>query len=97
VAGEVVRVDLYGLRYPEVRRIPDVDVVLFTSPSTVESAERNGLIPQILEKGLVVGGIGPVTARALEEAGLPQHVRPTGYGPDNLARAVVYRFVFGDG
>ena len=26
----------------------------------------------------------------------PQHIAPTGYGPDNLARATVYRFLFGD-
>ena len=63
VAREVVRVDLYGLRYPAVPEIPEVDVVLFTSPSTVESAQANGLVPRILERGVVVGGIGPVTAR----------------------------------
>jgi uroporphyrinogen III methyltransferase/synthase len=90
VAGEVVRVDLYGLRYPEVAEIPAAQVVLFTSPSTVASARENDLIGPILDAGLTVGGIGPVTARALEAEGLDPTIVPSGYGPENLARAVVY-------
>jgi uroporphyrinogen III methyltransferase / synthase len=93
VAGEVVRADLYGLKYPVVAEVPGADMVLFTSPSTVESARQNGLIPQIMERGLTVGGIGPVTAGVLEKEGLPASIVPTGYGPENLTRAVVYHRV----
>jgi uroporphyrinogen III methyltransferase/synthase len=93
-AAEVVRVDLYGLRYPEVRDVPDVDAVLFTSPTTVESARRNGLVESIRERGLVVGGVGPVTAKALARESLPVDIRPTGYGPDRLARAALLHFAY---
>jgi uroporphyrinogen III methyltransferase/synthase len=92
VAGEVVRVDLYDLREPEVHEVPDVDAVLFTSPTTVESARRNGLIDAIRERGLAIGGVGPVTERALAREGLEAVIRPTGYGPDPLARATLFHF-----
>jgi uroporphyrinogen-III synthase len=44
---------------------------------------------------MLVGGIGPVTTAALRREGLPVDVSPAGYGPENLARAVLFRFVFG--
>ncbi len=77
-----------------LRESPDVDAVLFTSPTTVESARRNGLIETIRERGLVVGGVGPATAKALAREALPVDIRPTGYGPERLARATLLHFAF---
>jgi uroporphyrinogen-III synthase len=87
-AAEVTRLDLYGLRYPEVAEVPDAEVVLFTSETTVRSAKRNGLIDGIREKGMLVGGIGPGTLGRLEREGLEPVIRPDGTSPASLARAV---------
>jgi len=91
-AAEVVRVDLYTLRYPRVTSVPDADVVLFSSESTVRSARENGLVEEIRRRGMMVGGIGPATYRALEREGLPPVVRPDGTEPRALARAVALSF-----
>lgn len=86
-AAEVVRVDLYTLRYPEVTAVPDADVVLFSSASTVDSAREQGLLDEIRDRGLIVGGIGPATGRAIEEARLTLSIVPDGTDPEALARA----------
>ena len=86
-AAEVVRLDLYGLEFPRVNVVPDVDVVLFSSESTVRSARENGLLTEIARRGLLVGGIGPACWRRLEEEGLSVAIRPEGTSPAALARA----------
>lgn len=86
-AAEVVRADLYTLRFPEVRTVPEADVVLFSSESTVRSARENGLTDEIRERGMLVGGIGPATLRAIEESGLVPSILPDGTSPESLARA----------
>ncbi len=91
-AAEVVRMDLYTLRFPEVRAVPEADVVLFSSESTVRSAKRNGLLPRIRERGMVVGGIGPATTGRLDREGLPAAIVPEGTSPGSLARAVRRHF-----
>ena len=57
------------------------------SPSTVRSARKNGLIGQIAERGMLVGGVGPATRRAIEDAGLVPSIVPDGTDPVSLARA----------
>jgi uroporphyrinogen III methyltransferase/synthase len=87
-AGEVVRVNLYTLRYPRVTAVPPADIVLFSSETTVKSAVENGLIDQIRERGMLVGGIGPGTCERLERTGLAPGIIPEGTSPEALARAV---------
>ena len=86
-AAEVVRADLYTLRFPRVSSVPAADVVLFSSESTVRSARKSGLIGEIAERGMLVGGIGPATRRAIEDAGLVPSIVPDGTDPVRLARA----------
>lgn len=86
-AAEVVRVDLYTLRFPDVATVPACDVVLFSSESTVRSAKANGLIETLRRRGTLVGGIGPATWRAVESAGLKLSIVPCGTDPASLAQA----------
>jgi uroporphyrinogen III methyltransferase/synthase len=88
LAAEVVRVDLYTLRYPGMREVPAADVVLFSSQTTVESARQNGLLDGIRRRGMVVGGIGPATCALLRREGLPPDIVPDGTSAADLARAV---------
>jgi uroporphyrinogen III methyltransferase/synthase len=90
-AAEVVRVDLYTLRFPEVASVPACDVVLFSSESTVRSAKANGLVEQLKRRGTLVGGIGPACWRTIEREGLPLSIVPDGTDPAALARAT-HRF-----
>jgi uroporphyrinogen III methyltransferase / synthase len=87
-AAEVVRVNLYTVRYPRVETVPDADVVLFSSETTVKSAVQNGLVESIRERGMLTGGIGPGTCARLQKAGLAPAIVPDGTSPDDLARAV---------
>ncbi len=91
-AAEVVRVNLYTIRYPRVTEVPPADIVLFSSETTVKSAVENGLISQIRERGMLVGGIGPGTCRRLTRIGLPPSLVPNGTSPEALARAVKLYF-----
>jgi uroporphyrinogen III methyltransferase/synthase len=86
-ADEVVRLDLYGLRYPEVDEVPSAEIVLFSSETTVKSAKQNGLLGAIAKRGMIVGGIGPATCGRLTEEGLPPAIVPDGVHPECLARA----------
>ncbi len=86
-ASEVVRVDLYTLRFPRVEAVPEADVVLFSSESTVRSARENGLLEEVKQRGMILGGIGPATCRAIEREGLPLSIEPDGTEPAALARA----------
>lgn len=51
-----------------------VDAVTFTSPSTVEGF-FSGVAPEAVA-GVTMAAIGPTTAAALEDHGLPVHVQP---------------------
>ncbi|MEN8148189.1 MAG: uroporphyrinogen-III C-methyltransferase [Planctomycetota bacterium] len=86
-AAEVVRLDLYGLRFPRVETVPDVDVILFSSESTVRSAAENGLVDAIREMNPVIGGIGPATCGTLDRMGLTPAIVPDGVSPTSLAWA----------
>jgi len=86
-AEEVVRLDLYGLAFPRVETVPDVDVILFSSESTVRSAAENGLIDEIRRRAPVIGGIGPATCGALARMGLAPAIVPDGVSPTSLAWA----------
>jgi len=86
-AEEVVRLDLYGLSFPRVDAVPPVDIILFSSESTVRSAVENGLIEEIRRRDLVIGGIGPATCGALTRLGLAPAIVPDGVSPTSLAWA----------
>ncbi len=63
----------------------EVDVITFTSPSTVHAfTAAGGRVPP----GVSVAAIGPVTARAARNAGLPVHIVPTEASADQLAAAI---------
>ncbi len=66
---------------------PEVDIVAFTSPSTVQgfvAALRGRSLPE----GTRVVCIGPITARAAREAGLPVHAVAEEYTVDGLIAQV---------
>ncbi len=91
-AGEVVRINLYTIRFPRVTEVPPADIVLFSSETTVRSAVENGLVDQIRERGMLVGGIGPGTCGRLARIGLPPSIIPDGTSPEALTRAVKLYF-----
>jgi len=69
-----------------------VDIVTFTSPSTVhnfiEIARKNGLDPFNLPGAPIIACIGPVTKRAAEEAGLIQPIVASQYTSDGLVEVI---------
>ncbi|MEW6743549.1 MAG: uroporphyrinogen-III C-methyltransferase [Planctomycetota bacterium] len=91
-AADVVRVDLYGLRFLCPASVPVAQAVLFSSESTVRSALENDLVRAIREANMVVGGIGTATCRLLSQVGLPPGIVPEGTSPASLARATRRHF-----
>ncbi len=66
---------------------PEVDIITFTSPSTVQgfvAAWGDGPLPEHVR----VVCIGPITARAAREAGLPVHAVAEEYTIDGLIAAI---------
>ena len=78
-----------------------VDVLTFTSGSTVESFHAAWIdrgVAHDLPPGVLVAAIGPVTADAARRLGLPVHLVPERHTTADLARAVASRFgVLGKG
>jgi uroporphyrinogen III methyltransferase/synthase len=71
-----------------------VDVVTFTSPSTVRNfcaLFGPGELPRLLE-GVVVACIGPITKAAAAGHGLETHVMPERYTIPALAQAIAAHF-----
>ncbi len=66
----------------------EIDVLTFTSSSTVRNlvAALDPLPP--LPAGLVVAAIGPVTAQTAEELGLPVHIVAEEYTIEGLVKAI---------
>jgi uroporphyrinogen-III synthase len=62
-----------------------VDVVTFTSPSTVTNlvALLGGETTQLLDR-VVIASIGPVTSDAIRTAGFPVHIEPREHSMDGL-------------
>lgn len=100
--ARVSEVPAYRTR-PAVERAPDlrmalaegrVDVVTFTSSSTVKSfcaLFDPDELPRLL-RGVTVACIGPVTRAAAEAHGLDPRIVPTDYTIPALARAIVAHF-----
>jgi uroporphyrinogen III methyltransferase/synthase len=69
-----------------------VDVITFTSPSTVHNfvqiVRKNGLDPLDLPGAPLIACIGPVTRKAAEEAGLLTQIAPEQYTTDGLVAAI---------
>jgi uroporphyrinogen III methyltransferase/synthase len=70
-----------------------VDVVTFTSPSTVQNfvaiARRNNLAPLNLPNNPLIACIGPVTEQAAKEAGFQNIVTAKDYTTEGLIEAIV--------
>lgn len=81
------------LEPPRVRGVlMSVDVVAFTSGSTVHALlDVLGDQRELLD-GVTVACIGPITARAARERGLPVHVEAREHTVDGLIRALVEFF-----
>lgn len=70
-----------------------VDVITFTSPSTVrEVARALGEHADALAQGFVIACIGPVTADAARDRGWPVHVTPADYTARGLVAALRAHF-----
>ena len=69
-----------------------VDVITLTSQSTVQNfiaiAQQNGLDPMNLSNNPLFACIGPITAEAAREAGLPNVIVATEYTTDGLITAL---------
>jgi len=69
-----------------------VDVVTFTSPSTVQNfvaiVQKNGLDPLNLPGNPLFACIGPITQKAAEEAGLGNLVTASEYTTDGLIEVI---------
>ncbi|MBN1827750.1 MAG: uroporphyrinogen-III C-methyltransferase [Deltaproteobacteria bacterium] len=66
-----------------------LDIITFTSPSAVRSFVRIIGSRRALVKGVQIASIGPVTAEALKEAGLPCRITAKEYTAPGLVRAIV--------
>jgi uroporphyrinogen-III synthase len=73
-----------------------VDVVTFTSPSTVRNfaalLDENGLDIKRLPGEPIFACIGPITAQAAKEIGLPVTILPETYTADGLLDAIIQYF-----
>ncbi len=73
-----------------------VDVITLTSPSTVENfiaiARSSGFDPCRLPGDPVYACIGPITAQAAREEGLPKTLVADDYTTDGLLKAIQVRF-----
>ncbi|MFK7988258.1 MAG: uroporphyrinogen-III C-methyltransferase [Sandaracinaceae bacterium] len=70
-----------------------LDVLTFTSPSTVHSvAEALGEHEAVLHSGPTIACIGPITAAAATERGWPVHVTPQDYTAAGLTSALATRY-----
>jgi uroporphyrinogen III methyltransferase/synthase len=73
-----------------------VDVVAFTSGSTVHALlDALGEQRELLN-GVIVACIGPITARAARERGLPVHIEAEEHTVDGLIQALVEFFAKGE-
>jgi len=68
----------------------EIDMITFTSSSTVHNflAALPSENPAELLRGVVIGCIGPITARTVQEYGLEAHVVPGIYTIDAFAQAI---------
>ena len=78
------------------RTLRSVDVVTFTSGSTVHALLDALGDAQAALDGVIVACIGPITARAARGRGLPVHVEAKEHTTDGLLRALVEFLVKGD-
>lgn len=79
-----------ALRFRELIHRHRVDVLTFTSPSTVrEVAAALGEHADAVAEGFTVACIGPITAEAAKERGWPVHVVPRDYTAPGLLAALV--------
>jgi uroporphyrinogen-III synthase/DNA-binding Lrp family transcriptional regulator len=80
-----------------------IDVVAFTSPSTVRSLMRNArklhLEKEVVDglRGVVVASIGPTTKKTLQDLGFQVQVMPSKYTVEALAEEIATYFQKNDG
>jgi uroporphyrinogen-III synthase len=80
-----------SMREKLVSQLPDIDVITFTSSSTVTYFFKLLEDSQYLEymKELVVACIGPIAKRTALEAGLKVHICPNRYTTDDLLEEII--------
>ncbi|MGE0789695.1 MAG: uroporphyrinogen-III C-methyltransferase [Sandaracinaceae bacterium] len=85
-------------RIRELVTTAQVDVLTFTSPSTVRevAAALGDAEPALLTGDLVVACIGPVTAQAAKERGWPVHVVADDYTAEGLVAALRAYYTSGE-
>jgi uroporphyrinogen-III synthase len=98
---DVDEVIIYETYFPEeshsrlvqVMEKENVDVLIFTSPSTVENFVHiaGQHLPRYIE-GKVLASIGPVTKKAMRKYGMPIHVCPEIYTMDELLNELALYF-----
>jgi uroporphyrinogen-III synthase len=80
-----------GADVPQLLRDRQIDAITFTSGSTAENFmvrfNNEGGDPVTLE-GVCIAAIGPITADAVRDAGLPIHVMPSRHTLDGLIAAL---------
>ncbi|HZG60716.1 MAG TPA: uroporphyrinogen-III synthase [Anoxybacillus sp.] len=71
-----------------------IDVITFTSPSTVNSFMQmlEGIEWRPLFQHCVIACIGPITKQAAEEAGIQVHICPENYTIDDMIKAMIVYF-----
>lgn len=95
--ADVDVIALYRTVLPDVASgvgtLEDVDMITFTSSSTVTNFDRlcNGKGAEILAR-CAVAAIGPITARTLEGAGVDVDAMPSSYTIADLAREITSYF-----
>lgn len=80
-----------ALRIREAVRDRTVDVLTFTSPSTVREV-AGALGDQTIDDGFTIACIGPITEAAVRERGWPVHVVAEEYTTPGLVRALRAHF-----
>jgi uroporphyrinogen III methyltransferase/synthase len=105
LAGEVVEVPVYrtrrapdgGRRLRELLASGEVDVVTFTSSSTVRGVVEllTGEERARWLETTTIASIGPITAATAAEYGLRTHVMPAAYTIPALAQAIANHFATG--
>ncbi|NOZ25706.1 MAG: uroporphyrinogen-III C-methyltransferase [Nitrospirae bacterium] len=90
VAYRAVRPESHGKRLKRFLREGRITIATFTSAATFTNfCEMMGDEARELLSGVTIAAIGPVTARAVEEAGLHVHIVPERATVDAMVEAIV--------
>jgi uroporphyrinogen III methyltransferase / synthase len=90
VAYRTIRPEYHGKRLRRFLRAGRITIATFTSASTFNNLlEIMGDEAEELLKGVTIAAIGPVTARAIEKAGLHVHIMPDKATIEEMAGKII--------